>query len=288
MLVGRGTVFLDRDKTFHRGLKRWLGGKTTLQGFLDLGLLYDGENEQEVMAYFKQHMSIQLDDDFENYFFGILSAEENAFIKQGLGTLIKDYLVDVKDSSAGPEMALRSGARNLVAEGSWFINCTGYIARQEHAYEPYLSAHGTTVSVQPTSGVHFLSTFGAYFLAHLQFLNLLPELKLYELDYQSLLRKNKEGFAFTSITHTLYNISVILEAVPLEVFTRCGLDFDNWFPAYRRLFTGLKMRRNKDTYQKVFKKTLDKVQQTLPNPLRRTDRITIKTCQVFRLSKRNH
>ena len=261
MLVGRGTVFLDRDKTFHRGLKRWFNGNTTLQGFLDLGLLYNGENACEVMAYFKKHMSIQLDDDFENYFFGILSAKENAVIKQGLDSLIKDYLVDVKDGPAGPEIALRRDGNISVPEGSWFINCTGYIARQEHPYDPYLSAHGTTVSVQPTSGIHFLSTFGAYFLAHLQFLNLLPSLKLYELDYQSLMRKNKEGFAFTAVSHTLYNISVMIDALPQHVFTRCGLDFDNWFPVYRRILTGLKLRRNKRAYQRVFKQALDTVQQ---------------------------
>ena len=259
MIVGRGTVFLNRDKTFHRGLKRWLGGETTLEGFLRLALLYNGENETEVMDYFKQHMSIQLDDEFENYFFGILSERENDKIKTGLDSLIKDYLVDVKDGESSPRIEFRSGQTMDIPSGSWIINCTGYIARQEHDYEPYLSQHATTVSVQPTSGIHFLTTFGAYFLAHLHFLDLLPKLKLYELDYQSLLRKNKNGFAFTAISHTMYNILLILDAVPSSVFTRCGLDFDNWFPFYRRFLGGTKLRLNNAAYRDKFRAALDKV-----------------------------
>ncbi|MEM7466302.1 MAG: FAD-dependent oxidoreductase, partial [Pseudomonadota bacterium] len=69
LLVGRGTVFLNREKTCGPGFKRWVGGQTTLDGFLALGTLFNGENHAEVMAFLKQNMSVQLDNSFENYFF---------------------------------------------------------------------------------------------------------------------------------------------------------------------------------------------------------------------------
>ena len=261
MLVGRGTVFLNRDKTFHKGVKRWFGGETTRKGFLNLGLRYNGDNDQEVMDYFKKHMGIYLDDSYENYFFGILSEQENELLKSGLHAVYKEYLEDITDDDGQALMHYRSGGNMSIPKDSWIINCTGYIARQEYDYEPYVSAHATTISIQPSSGIHFLSTFGAYFLTHLLFLDKLPKLQLYELDYQSLMRKNKAGFALVGISHTLYNILVMLEEVPTSVFTRCGLDFDNWFPFYRRLLGGIDLRRHNLDYRLVFKHALDRVRE---------------------------
>ena len=261
MLVGRGTVFLNRDKTFHKGIKRWVGGQTTRKGFLELGLRYNGDNDLEVMEYFKEQMGIYLDKSFENYFFGILSEQENNILKTGLHNLVKEYLVDITDETDQVVMRYRSGGSMPIPSGSWIINCTGYIAREEYDYEPYVSKNVTTISIQPSSGIHFLSTFGAYFLTHLFFLNKLPHLRLYELDYQSLLRKNKQGFALVGISHTLYNILIMLDAVPTNVFTRCGLDFDNWFPFYRRVLGGMDLRRHNSAYRAVFKKALDRVKE---------------------------
>ncbi|MEM7469591.1 MAG: potassium transporter, partial [Pseudomonadota bacterium] len=169
--------------------------------------------------------------------------------------------VDIDTDGEDCLMRFRSGNTLKVPADSWVINCTGYIARHEHEYEPYLSARGTTISIQPTSGIHFLSTFGAYFLTHMHFLGKLPDLGLYELDYQTLMRDYKEGFAFVSISHTLYNLMLMLNAAPMTVFTRCGLDFDNWYPFHRRLLGGMKLRMHNAAYRKKFKSALDTVRQ---------------------------
>lgn len=261
LIVGRGTIFLNRDKLFPRGLKRWWGGKTTLDAFVDLASHYDGTNADEVFALLKSNYTIQLDENFKHYFFGILSEKENFLIKNGVEAIVQDYLTDVEDQANRPVMMFRDGQPQAVPDASWFINCTGYIAREVHDYDPYVSPHGTIVSVQPTSGIHFLSTFGAYFLTHLLFLGKLSTLKLYELDYQDLIRKDRFAFPFVSITQTLYNAMLIMDSAPASVMIRCGVDFDNWFPFHRRLLGGAKLRRNQKRYRGKFKAALDTVQR---------------------------
>lgn len=261
LIVGRGTIFLNRDKVFPKGISRWFSGPTTLSAFTDLALRFNGDNAEDVFEHLKNTYTLQLSDDYQHYFFGILSERENEIIRHGVREVIKDYLVDVTDEGDCALIKFRSGKQFSVPRNAWFVNCTGYIARQEHDYEPYISEHGTIVSVQPTSGIHFLSTFGAYFLTHLLFLDKLKHLGLYELDYQTLIRRDRFAFPFVSIAQTMYNVLQIMEAVPTSVMTRCGVDFDNWFPVYRRLLGGLKLKRNHAAYSERFKQTLDVVQK---------------------------
>lgn len=261
LLIGKGTIFSSRDKFFPPGLKRWYGGTTTLGGFLDYALRYDGTNEDEVFDYMKSSMALALDEHCDQFMFGILSQAEHALIANGSSSVLREYLEDIVDGEGGPEARLRSGRRLELPAGAWVINCSGYILREPIPYEPYLSEHGTTVSVQPTSAIHFLTTFGSYFLAHLFYLDLLDKLPLYELDFQDLIHKSKKSMALTSMTLTLYNMGLIVEVVPQKVMLQCGLDFDRWYPMYRRLLAVSKLRRDRLTKRAHFKATLDRIRE---------------------------
>ncbi|MGR9090971.1 MAG: hypothetical protein ACU85U_10380 [Gammaproteobacteria bacterium] len=134
--------------------------------------------------------------------------------------------------------------------------------RQNYPYEPFLSAGGRVVSIQPTSGIHFLTTFAAYFLVHLFFLGELGRLPIYEMDYQALLRKDKVAFPFAAMTQVLHNIILIMEATPTRVMTECGLDFDRWFPLHGRLLGVMKLKRHAPEYLAHFRETLDTIAKT--------------------------
>ncbi len=261
LLIGNGTIFSSRDKFFPPGLKRWYGGTTTLASFLDYALRYDGTNEDEVFNYMKSSMALALDDDCDQFMFGILSRAEHALIANGSSSVLHEYLEDIVYGENGPEARLRSGRRLELPEGAWVINCSGYILREPIPYEPYLSEHGTTVSVQPTSAIHFLTTFGSYFLVHLFYLDLLDKLPLYEMDFQDLIHKSKKSMALTSMTLTLYNMGLIVDAVPRKVMLQCGLDFDRWYPMYRRLIAVSKLRRDRLTKRAHFRATLDRIRE---------------------------
>ena len=258
-IVGGGTIFINRNKAFPTGLKRWWGEPTTLEYTIDLCLRYDGNNGNEIFEAFKSERCVHLDGTGGQFVFGILSPEENATIAAGISELIPDYLTDVVDIDGQTTMVFKSGARRPTEAGSWFINCTGYVMREEHPYEPYLSDKRTVVSIQPTSAIHFLTTFGAYFLVHLFYLGKLETLPLYEIDFESFLPKEKATWPFAALTQSMYNTILIMDAVPNKVMADCGLDFDRWFPLYRRLIAGLKLKRNAKNYSDHFRKTLDAI-----------------------------
>lgn len=259
LIVGRGTIFASRDKSFPAGLRRWWGSPTTLGYFLDLCGRYDGRNASAIFEEFKSTRAVHLPGTGAQYMFGILSRAENDTIAAGIKACINDYLDDVVDTSEGPEIVFRSGARRAVPRGAIIVNCSGYVMRQDYPYEPFLSAGGRIVSIQPTSGIHFLTTFAAYFLVHLFFLGELARLPLYEMDYQALLKKDKVAFPFAAMTQVLYNIIVIMEAVPTRVMAECGLDFDRWYPLHRRLLGVMKLKRDAPAYRARFRAALDTI-----------------------------
>jgi thioredoxin reductase len=161
LVVGKGTVFFNRNKVFPIGLKRWWGGTTSLDAFLDLALMFNGDNEAEVFDYFKKEYAVFLDERFERYLFGIMSVEENEAISKGVNEVLIEYMTDIVDADGQTTMLFRSGQSRVIESGSWVVNCTGYIMRKAQTHEPYLSANGTVVSIQPTSSIHFLTSFAA-------------------------------------------------------------------------------------------------------------------------------
>ena len=240
MLIGDGTMFLDRDKTVPGRLRRYYAGHTGVEAFLDVAKRFTGHNELQVTEYFRSNYCVSLDDTCRRYRFGLMSPAENRAISKGLDEVIRDHVVDVVSDQAGPTLVLRSGQRRRIEPGSVFINCTGYLGTSS-PYEPYLSARGNVLSIQPTSTVHFLSSQSAYFLAHLLMLGTLREAPIYEADIGELQSASRDVFAPTAITTTLYNTGVIASRLPRWVHAENGLDFTALFPIHRRLIALAKL-----------------------------------------------
>ena len=261
LIDGSGTIFLNRNKGFPKGWKRWWAGVTGLTANLDVLLRFTGDNEAEVFDYFRKHYALALRDDAAGYVLGVLSVEERDAIASGVEEIFPEYLSDVVDRDGAPNLLFRSGRSRAIEAGSWIVNCTGHLFRQARPYEPFLSPGGAVVSVQPTSGIHVLSTVDAYFLTHLFYLGKLDSLPLYELNYQELARQNKRVFAFGSLAQSFYNLILILDAVPSSVMRDFGLDFDRWYPNLRRLPGLMRLRRNKVRYAATLRAALDRLHQ---------------------------
>jgi hypothetical protein len=261
LVVGKGTIFINRDSFFSAGIKRWWQGTTSAAAFSDIALRFDGDNESEVLDYFRKRYCIQLDDHFSHHAAGVLSERENEFIAKGIRSVFKDYLSDVVDEDGKPVMVFRSGGRQVIEKGSLIVNCTGYTLRKAQPYEPYLSKHGTVVSIQMRSAIHALSTFAAYYLVHLLYLGKLDGLRLYELDHVALSEKNRVLMPFAFISQVLLNVMLIIDAVPWSVIEECGLDNDRLYPLPRRLLSFLALRRNKQKLVTQCKRALDRVKE---------------------------
>jgi cation diffusion facilitator CzcD-associated flavoprotein CzcO len=243
MLIGAGTIFLDRELTTPRGLRRHWQGSTTLETFLDVAGRFDGHNELETMAYFRRKYGVAVDDQCRRFMFGVLSQRENDEIRSGVKEIIRDHLVDVIDGANGPELLLRSGTRRSIKPGSVVLNTTGYLGHSRALYEPYLSRTGNVLSIQPTSTTHFLSSQAAYFLTHLFLTGELASVPLYETDIAELRDASRDAFPAAAIALTLHNTSVIVNRLPRWVMKENGLDFLLLFPVHRRLLAFVKLMR---------------------------------------------
>lgn len=240
MLIGEGTMFLNRDKTGPGRLRRYYTGDTPLEIFLDVAQRFDGRNEQAVLKHLRETYCVSLDDSCRRYMFGLMSPHENQAISQGLDEVIRDHLIDVVDDSSGPVMLLRSGRRRPIEPGSVIINSTGYLG-ESTGYEPYVSASGRVLSIQSTSTVHFLSSQSAYCLAHLLMLGKLADAPLYEVDIGALRNASRDVFPAAAITTTIYNSAVMMGRLPNWIRAENGLDLLGLYPTHRRLLAIAKL-----------------------------------------------
>jgi hypothetical protein len=261
LLIGAGTIFMNRDKLLPRGARRYWASSTVLEGMLDIARRYDGDNEAQVLAYLRSTYGLSLNDECRRFMYGILSSSENNAVREGAAEILSEYLHDVVDAGDDSVMCLRSGGRRRVERGSWFINCTGYILRKPQPYEPYVSAGGRVISIQGTSAIAFLSTYGAYLLSHLLFLGKASKLPLYELDYIELASKCRDAMALASTTHSLYNMALILESVPTSVLKEFGSNLDEWFPKPRRLIGLARFMWFQKLHPDHFRDVLDRVHE---------------------------
>ncbi len=261
LINGKGTVFVNRATFFPRGTRRWWDGRLLVSVFCDMAMRYDGTNEDEAFEYFRHRYGVQLDATAERFLFGVLSEEERDVIAGGLRTIVNDYLDDVVDGPNGPEIVLRNGRRIPSEPGSVFVNCTGYVVRHAHAYEPYLSQHGAILTITPRSMIHYLSSVSAYFLTHMFFLGKLRGAPLYEFDSEAAFAKDRRVCSTAVLSLSLMNLVVLLGSLPFRVFDRCGLDLDRLFPLYRRVGAIIDLKLNGKRYVAQCRKALDRVRE---------------------------
>jgi Pyridine nucleotide-disulphide oxidoreductase len=275
LINGKGTVFVNRDILFPKGARRWWDGSLLVAAFRDIATRYDGTNEDETFAYFREKYSIHLDGSAEQFLFGILSKEERDVIAAGLRDIVNDYLVDVVDGADGPEMLLRSGKRIAVEPGSVFVNCTGHLVRHNTPYEPYLSRQATTLTITPRSMVHYLSSVSSYFLTHMFFLGKLADAPLYEYDAEAAFKTHRRMCHTAAITVSFMNLIVLLQSMPFRVFDKCGLDLDRLYPLHRRALALIDLKLRGNSYITHCRDALDRVHEVYGvrcGPLTEADR----------------
>ena len=254
LVAGPGTYFTSRDRMFPNGIRQKWTGKLPSGLFTELALRFDGTNEAEVQDWLRTTYCTWLTPQASNYFAGLLSESEAATIAAGLHEVVMDRLVDVVDRDSGAELVFRSGATRSTPPDSWIVNCTGYVMRTDHPYEPYASDLGGVMSVQTRSMTMQLTSVQAYFMTHLMFLGKLRDAPLYELDAHELRNKAPGAFTCTLSTLAQHNASVIFDAAPRKVFSGCALDYDLWFPFPRRMMGAtrfmVKHRRNREHHRR--------------------------------------
>ncbi len=257
LVAGPGTFFNNRDQFFPTGVRRWWGGTTVGELSSQVARRYDGRNEDAVWDWHRSTYGLWTTERTGSFALGVLSSDEKNVISAGLNTVVNDYLVDVVDDGDTTEMVLRDGGRRPVERGSWVVNCTGYVTQREDPYEPYVSAGGNVLSIQPRSATLHLTSYMAYFTTHLLLTDTLRTVPLYEVDLFALQRKSRKAFPYATFTLVQYNMSLLADSLPNRVFRDCGLDFNRWYPFPRQLATTIKFLRTHRAERERHRRTLD-------------------------------
>ena len=236
MVTGTGTYFFKRDLTNPTGLKRWLGGVRYNSIFMHAAKRFDGTNGAEVSQWIRSSYGTSaLGDPAPTHAFPtLLSDDETAIIATALHEKVRDHLTDVVDDPSGPVMVLRSGARHPIPDGTWVVNCTGYLNPRSVDYVPYVSPSGRAMAINMTSATG-VPPMAAYFLTHLFFLDRLVDIPLYELDFHGLRRTAPGDLLAIFSSVIMYNLSIISEHLPMKAFQDFKLDFDRWYPMPRQV-----------------------------------------------------
>ena len=262
LLIGQGTVFLRRDALFPTGMKRWVGGLTPAEVFVDLARHFDGDNEAAMLRRFHERYGIALHDDCKNFMFGLLSDGEKEVVARGAREVVRDYLQDVVDRDGRPVMRLRGGEEREIEPGSWIVNCTGHIFRGTPPfYAPFVSDSGAVLAVHGMSAIALLPALAGYFLTHVSYLDAFGKLPLYEVDLVALREKAPDVVPWAGITMNMHNIGLIAGATPSYVMMRAGIDSNRWYPLPRQLPFLLHMRRNFSRDAERYRRTLDRVRE---------------------------
>jgi hypothetical protein len=236
MIVGAGTLFGRRDRLFPQARRdRWRVRATSNMVTADMARRFDGTNEVEVRRWLGRSYGVGLVADPDNYVFGLLSEAENETIASGLTSIVRDYLVDVRDRDETTEWLFRSGATRDVPVGAWVVNCTGLVKPVDRSYEPYSSSSGNVLTLSQRSVSMLLSSFMGYFMTHAMYHDKLATTPLYEVDYSELAKVAKHASPYVMASMTQYNLSLLSDALPLRPFLDCGLDYDRWMPLPHRI-----------------------------------------------------
>jgi hypothetical protein len=259
LAAGSGRWFLSRERCYPTGARRWWGGTPTTGVTGAAALRFDGTNEDDVEAWMRTRYGTWCTPDAGYFRFAIQSELENKRIADGLHRVMMDHLQDAVDADGGAELVFRSGERVRVPQGSWIVNCTGYVFHDGHPYEPYLSPGGAVLSVQPRSATFHIPSFMAYFMTHLLFLERVRDAPLYELDIVALRRKSTAVLALAMMSLAHHNVSVVADQVPMKAFLDFGVDLDRWYPLPRRGLHATKFMLGHRRDRKHHRSTLDVV-----------------------------
>lgn len=257
LVAGSGTYFFDRDKLYPTGMRRWWGRTSTSAMYAQALRRFDGTNSEEVSRWAQSRYTTSPVRDPIHNVGAMLSRAETDVVRNGVSRVLRDHLIDVEDTLAGPVMVLRSGARMSIPDGSWIVNCTGFLGPREVAHEPYASPGGRVMSVNLTSTTTGVSGTAGYFLTHLMLLDELTTVPLYALNWHELRRRAPQAVPWVRGALLTYNLGLILDVVPKSALLDYGLDTERWFPWPRRLRRRIMSRGGRERTREHCRRSLD-------------------------------
>ncbi|MCH2043561.1 MAG: hypothetical protein MK212_05425 [Saprospiraceae bacterium] len=247
-LVGRGTFFINRDIAFPKGMRKYWAGRSLTNFLLSLVTNFEEDNLDPAIDHVIEKYALNPFHKARQTFLGILSPEEVSTVMDATDQVLYEYLQDVKEENGALLMQFKSGQKQAIEEGSWLINCTGHLLREENKTVPIISKNKTIISIQDGSRAFIFSSFAGYFLPHLWFNQQFDKVPFIYFNHSKLKTQDKKILLFAIAAQSVYNLIRLVEALPRKIMKDFGLNFDNWFPFYRQFVAIFKILGNKKKY----------------------------------------
>ncbi|HWJ82109.1 MAG TPA: FAD-dependent oxidoreductase [Nocardioides sp.] len=260
LVAGSGTYFMRRDEIYAPS-RGWRRGTRFNRFAEDFGMRYDGTNEATIFEAELGRTMTTVTPTASNWVIGIISDEEVDRIRAGLTRTVMDHLVDVVDTESGADLVLRSGERVTVPAGTWVVNCTGYLLKDERPYEPFSSPSGRVLSINQRSDALLFTIQAGFLLTHLLMRDQLHRAPLCEIDWYDLRRSAGSATTPAMWAVLMHNFTVLLGSLPISVFLRSGLDVDRWYPEPRRQLGALAFLLTRRRQQAHYRRTIDTVRE---------------------------
>lgn len=260
LVAGSGTWFLNRDRCFPTGARRWTSGRLATSITEEVAMRFDGTNESEVGDWWRTNWGTWSTPAPGSFNGASMSEGESHRIAAGLSEVAMDHVVDVLDRDGATEILFRSGATRTIAPGSWIVNCTGYLFR-DRPYEPYASRSGRVISIQPRSATFPLSSWMGFLTTHLLFADKIRDAQLYELDLVDLRQKSKAALWPAMMSLGQHNMSLVMDNVPPKALLDLGFDLDRWFPLPRRMVQTARFMIGHRRKREHHRRTLDTLRE---------------------------
>lgn len=259
-IIGRGTYFLNRDTFFPAGIRKNWHGVTITECLTDITYRYDENDLNKATEHIKSKYALAPFPDARQTLIGLLSPEEAERVEKATEEAVYDYLTDVKEEGDKAILHFKSGKQQKTEPGSWFINCSGHLfLEKKEKTDPILSEKGKVLSIQSTESAFVFTSFAGYFLPHLWFRNQYQQVPFLKFNHEELIKKDKESYFYATAAQVIHNQIRCIEALPLSVVTKCGLNFDKWFPFHRQLPVIIKLLMKKKKHLQKTKETIQKI-----------------------------
>jgi len=238
LITGSSKLFFRRDLATPP-IPLWR--KTAGEQFLDMCLMFDGTNGLEVLKTKEQQGFLHRlgDGPAQGFIFGVISDEQRRFTMDNCQIIPNDHLVRCD----GNGVLLKSGKLIQTQKQIIVVNCRSAIQKSNSPYtkdEPSITSDGV---LRLGAQLGFTGPT-AYLYTLLYGLGKLENLQQWGLGDQSM-KKMEADHSCKFILKATANMIVVMNNLPFKFASTFKLRGDVLYPLARRLFTIMKVTRNK-------------------------------------------
>jgi len=224
-----------------------LSRKTSGEQFLDMALMFDGTNGLEVLQTKEQQGFLHSlgDDPAQGLLFGVMSEDQRKFTNDNCQIIANDHFVRCD----GRGVQLNSGKLIQTQKQVIVVNCRSSIQKSNSPFSKDVPPIGSDGMLRLGTQLGFTGPT-AYLYTLLYGLGTLENIKQWGMGDRTMKKVDADD-SCKFILKIVANMNVVMNSLPYKFASTFKLQGDLLYPLPRRLYSLVKMTRNK---QKILEK----------------------------------